>query len=335
MSVSTPSIVRNNAVQVAVGVIHNDVGQVLIAQRARGSVYEGKWEFPGGKIREGETVKDALHRELHEELGIDMQTARPLIRIRHHYPEKKVILDVWSVDRYKGIPTGRERQAIRWVAVNQLTGYDFLSANRPIIQSLCLPPLYLITDATRFPENDFFPALEQALRAGARLIQIREHRLPADHLRRFANETIALCHRYGARVLINADPNLAVECGADGVHLNSRRLMQITHRPLSCDVLVAASCHDMNELKQAESAGVDFAILAPVLRSASHPNPNPLGWERFRKLCDSANFPVYALGGMRPADLAQARSMGAQGISMISGVWDAPSIEEVVSDCVD
>jgi 8-oxo-dGTP diphosphatase len=94
---------------------------------------------------------------------------------------------------------------------------------------------------------------------------------------------------------------------------------------------VAASCHNAAELTHAQQIGVDFAVLSPVRETASHPDAVPLGWERFAALLEAADFPVYALGGMQPGDLAPARDAGAQGLAMISAVWGAASPEDVVA----
>jgi 8-oxo-dGTP diphosphatase len=84
---------------------------------------------------------------------------------------------------------------------------------------------------------------------------------------------------------------------------------------------LAASCHDADDLKRAEDLGADFALLSPVLPTRSHPDAEPLGWERFAAMVDRANLPVYALGGMHPSMLSRAWQAGAQGVAGIRGLW--------------
>ncbi len=316
---------------IAVGIIAGD-GKVLISRRSEDTHQGGKWEFPGGKVKPEETVFEALVRELREELGIEVRTAEPFIKTRHAYADRSVLLDAWRVTAYSGSPRGSEGQKVRWVALDELNVSDFPAANRPIFRKLQLPPLYLITDSRRFDcwEN-FVERLERALRAGARLVQLREPHLSESDYQARAKETAALCHRYGAKLLLNADPGLVGVTDADGVHLNRQRLMSLRQRPLGPELLVAASCHDAGELEQATRLDVDFAVLSPVARTASHPETEPLGWETFRDLCAEAAIPVYALGGMRPQDLPQARDAGAQGLAMISGIWREDAIEEAVA----
>lgn len=104
-------------------------------------------------------------------------------------------------------------------------------------------------------------------------------------------------------------------------HLSSAQLMAAKARPAGD--LVAASCHTSAELDQAMALGLDFAVLGPVLPTASHPGAPALGWTGFAALAAGASIPVYALGGLKPTDLARARAAGAHGLAMISGSWSA------------
>lgn len=305
---------------VAVGIIENAQHQVLVAQHPEHKHQGGKWEFQGGKTHVGETVPEALARELYEELGITLRAACPLLRVRHTYPDQSVLLDVWRVTDYAGEPHGREGQPLRWVTPQGIDDLDLPAADLPIVRTLQLAPLYLITDSHRYGKNGMLALIERALIAGARLLQLREQQLSTEEYTEYARTVAALAHRYGARVLLNADPSLVTACGADGVHLSSRRLMALSGRPLPQAGLVSASCHDIAELVQASRIGADFAVLSPVLPTTSHPHVAPLGWDGFLRVRMYSDAPVYALGGMRPEYLNKARTMGAQGLAMIRGL---------------
>ena len=123
-------------VHVAVGVISDGADGILIAQRAASAHQGGLWEFPGGKVEAGESVRDALRRELHEELAIDVTACEPLLAIEHDYSDKAVLLDVWWVSAFSGAPHGREGQPLRWVPAAQLHAVAFPDANVPIIQAI-------------------------------------------------------------------------------------------------------------------------------------------------------------------------------------------------------
>jgi 8-oxo-dGTP diphosphatase len=123
-------------VHVAVGIVRNNAGAVLIARRPDGAHQGGLWEFPGGKVEDGEPVVAALGRELHEELGIAVRVAEPWLQVRHAYPDKSVLLDVWRVTAYRGEPHGREGQPLAWVTPAAMTDYIFPAADQPIIAAL-------------------------------------------------------------------------------------------------------------------------------------------------------------------------------------------------------
>ena len=128
-------------VWVAIGIIHNASHEVFICLRNHRQEQGGKWEFPGGKLEQGEDAQQALCRELQEEVGIHVQTSQPLIQIEHHYPTCHVLLDVWSVTDYTGQAHGKEGQQTRWCPCQELHRYDFPKGNQAIIKHLqqCTP----------------------------------------------------------------------------------------------------------------------------------------------------------------------------------------------------
>ncbi len=330
MSGSTPSIAPDpsllpaaqaggGVLHVAVGVIRDAHARVLIARRQPGIHLAGCWEFPGGKVECGETAADALRRELREELGIDATAASPLIKVRHPYPGRRVLLDVWQVTSFSGSPRGLQGQSLRWVDPEELPRIAFPDANRPIATAARLPDRYAILESESDDPEDLWGGLVRLAANGLRLVQLRARCLAARDYCEFAARALAYCRACGIRLLLNADPALALDLGADGVHLSSARLMRLCDRPLSEAHWVAASCHNLSELRQAELIGLDFAVVSPVTRTLTHPDRAPLGWAAFADWVAQVNIPVYALGGLAPRDLQQARASGAQGIAAIRG----------------
>lgn len=309
----------DSPVEVAAAVVERADGSFLLAQRPAGKVYSGYWEFPGGKVETGETPLAALKRELHEELGIDAEHAFPWISRVYAYPHATVRLNFMRVTRWQGQPTGREHQAFSWQRPDVLTVGPMLPANAPILKSLRLPLIYAITSAADIGVQELLRALDQALAAGLRLVQIREKQMSGPALERFAREVVSRAHAAGARVLVNAPQDLAATAGADGVHLTAAQLMSAGSRPEF--EWCAASCHDERELEAAVRLGMDFVVLGPVMPTPSHPGVTPLGWGRLAQMTHGFPLPVYALGGMRPRDLERARACGAHGIAMMRGAW--------------
>ncbi len=118
---------------VAVGILINKEKQVLISQRPAHKHMGNKWEFPGGKVEDGENSQEALCREMREELGIIVEATELLTDVIYDYGSKKVILDVYNILKWSGEAQGMENQAIRWVEKNRLAEYDFPEANEEII----------------------------------------------------------------------------------------------------------------------------------------------------------------------------------------------------------
>lgn len=117
-------------------IIHDPDGRVLVAQRPAGKFLGGKWEFPGGKIEAGESAEAGLARELKEELGLRLESARLLLSLQHDYPGQRVDLMALLVERYAGEPAGLEGQALKWVWPAELYTLDMVPADRPILDRL-------------------------------------------------------------------------------------------------------------------------------------------------------------------------------------------------------
>lgn len=311
------------ALHVVVGVIYNAQGKILLARRPLQVEQGGLWEFPGGKREKNETVKQALARELQEELGIVVEQARPFIRVHHVYPQKKVLLDVWIIEKWSGVARGCEGQVIQWCCLNQLREKSFPAANFPIITAVQLPSRYLITpEPLSHHDHGFFYRLEKCLAGAISLVQLRAKNLSPRAYCYCAEKALKLCERYQAKLLVNSTVEIANSVGSHGVHLTSQRLMALSQRPFNSDFWVAASCHNMQQIQQANRHKIDFLVLSPVKNTASHPTHLPLGWYNFFQLTELAYCPVFALGGMTMKELAVAYAHGAQGIAAIRAFWN-------------
>ena len=296
-----------------------DGREYLLACRPEGKVYAGYWEFPGGKVEPGESLRQALLRELHEELGITIACAWPWLSCTHTYPHASVRLKFFRVSSWHGEIAPIEHSGFVWTRIGDAASVaPILPANGPILRALELPPLYALTHAAENGIDAELARLERALAGGLRLIQIRDKTLPAAPRLRLARGVMALANHYpDACVLVGDDEELARAVGAHGLHLSSGRLMQATRRPSF--EWVAASCHDAADLARAATLGADFALLSPVLPTASHPESRGIGWDQFARLIERSPLPVFALGGMQPEMLETARVNGAHGIALMRG----------------
>jgi 8-oxo-dGTP diphosphatase len=300
-------------VEVAAAVILRADGAFLLAQRPAGKVYAGWWEFPGGKVEAGEPPAEALARELHEELGIEVRRAYPWLTRVYTYPHATVRLNFFRVLQWEGEPHPREDQAIAWQRLDAPLVEPMLPANAPVLASLRLPTEYAITCAAALGTAEMLERLRARLEGGLKLVQVREPGMDALSRNGFTEQAIGLAHRYGAKVLVKH-----AFAGADGRHFTAAELMGLQERP---EGMAAASCHTREELEHAMRLALDFAVLGPVRPTASHPGAAAIGWQRFGELARGSTIPVYAIGGLRRDDLADAWRAGAHGLAMIRGSW--------------
>lgn len=320
-----PLTAPRTVIDVAVAIVQQANGDYLLASRPHGKGWAGWWEFPGGKLEQGETADKALVRELEEELGIRPTRFYPWIIRHYHYPathdaaEKTVSLHFFFVKEWQGEPQAKEGQQLAWQTWRQAHVSPILPANAPIMQALSLPAHYAISDAASMGESAFLNALQQQLDQGLQLLQVREKQLDQTSLAALSERVLRLCHPYQCRCLLNGNPTLAQQLGFAGVHLDSQRLHLLAQKPPN--LLTGASCHTREELQRAQSLQLDFALLSPVLPTASHPEAQGLGWDTFATMIRDVEIPVYALGGMTPDHLAEAWHHGARGIAMQRGAW--------------
>jgi 8-oxo-dGTP diphosphatase len=334
-------------IHVAVGVIErisDKAGkEILISKRHLDAHQGGLWEFPGGKVENDESLPSALARELEEELGLKVdlslsQALSPLIQIFHDYGDKAVLLDVWRVTVFTDAPEdgiGKEGQQVKWVNVNELKAFTFPVANVPIITACQLPGQYAITPGYS-SVSEAKIGLKALVNQSAGLILFRQPALRISEYFSWLEELLAVLPELRPRLMLSA--NCADLSGAThsefcqsieryegqvkGVHYTSRLAKKLGARPIGSDLLMAVSCHSLEELKHAQVLTADFVTLSPIRNTPSHPDAVSLGWSQFRDWVKLATVPVYALGGMKISDLEQCLQMGGQGIAGISAWAD-------------
>lgn len=339
-------------VDVAAGLILQEDGSLLLAERPGDKPWPGWWELPGGKIEAGETVLQALARELKEELGIDVTTATPWVTYVHEYPKNIVRLAFCRVTQWQGSPKGIEGQRLAWVNPHaSLDVGPLLPATQPPLRWLQLPGRYLITAiGSRDKLAGYLEQLSLALEAGIRLVQFREPAWAAQASESEVHEgfqaVLRRCHEFGARCLINSVHPLAWQAQADGVHwgaqdataraaanaggtatapdesppktnTTSTAEAPLPDAHLQTHKLVGVSAHTAQDLAAARALNADFAVLGHVLETPSHPGEPGMRWETFAELAQGSGLPVFAIGGQSSATLACARQHGAHGIAGI------------------
>ncbi|MBJ7265101.1 MAG: Nudix family hydrolase [Burkholderiaceae bacterium] len=321
-------------IDVAAGVILRSDGQVLLGQRPVGKPWPGWWELPGGKVEPGETILQALTRELQEEIGITVTEATPWVTYVHAYPEKTVRLSFWRVTAWTGEPQGLESQALAWVHPSDAHRVgDLLPATLPVLRWLHLPNGYGITDI-RGPEHlpAYLLRLDRALADGLRLVQFREpawsEGVDAPSLRTAFDRVLARCRAAGARLLVNSLHPWAWSHEADGLHLraaDAQRESEAQARSallatLPEHALLGVSVHSTAEVAVARRLEADFVVAGHVAATPSHPGEAGMGWDGFTSILVDAGLPAYAVGGQSRDTLAAAQAAGAHGVAGIRGL---------------
>lgn len=126
---------ESKPILVTAGIILRE-GKVLICQRHRSDPYGMQWEFPGGKVRNGEKLEEALQRELQEELAIKARIGQEVFRLRHRYPDRFVEVAFFEITSFEGAATNRVFETIEWATRNQLPAYHFLEADRELVNRI-------------------------------------------------------------------------------------------------------------------------------------------------------------------------------------------------------
>ncbi|OUS33316.1 hypothetical protein A9R00_13100 [Oleispira antarctica] len=327
-------------IHVAVGVIFDcspaETGKILIAKRADTQHQGGLWEFPGGKVEEGESVKIALKRELEEELGLQskIEDMQPLITIPFHYSDKSVLLDVWKVYGAKlelnQQATGIEGQPLAWVEESALADYEFPTANKAIIGALSLPTKIAITEDNSDPDIILAQAA-QALKNYSNIwIQLRAPSLNQMQYTQLAMKLYGICHEGGSKLIWNCPLDWYQIAFADGLHLSglnyaeASSIKSSTHiniennkRPIPLTQWLSMACHNLDELEVAQELA-DYILVSPVKETKTHPQANALTWSGFKVISEKSRIPCYALGGLEIVDICVSQAHGGQGIAGIS-----------------
>jgi len=308
-------------IHVSVGILIDSHNKILLAQRPNSRSWAGWWEFPGGKIEGNETPHDALKRELKEEIGIEVINCESWTIRNYSYTEHQVTLYFFKITKWTGDPVSNENQRLVWLYPYQVDRKTILPPNIFILNALTMPSYYAITNISETPKRIFYSQLENQLKQGLKMVQIREKYLSFLELKKVSEEIMAICKPFSAKVIINSNINLVEDLNASGVHLTSLQLKVLDKKP--SNMFVGASCHSEVDIMIAEEKGIDFVVLSPVNKTLSHLDIKPMGWKNFSKIANKTNIPIYALGGMKRVDLSRAYQYGAIGISSQRDAWSS------------
>jgi len=306
-------------VNVSVAVLINTNQQVLLAQRPLPKPWAGWWEFPGGKIEKDETSVDALYREIYEEIGVKITQFTKWVTRKYSHEGNDITLHFFKVNKWEGEIASKENQKLVWVYLQKPNVSPILPANQFIQKAFDIPKYYAITNLSETSKKVFLHQLQNKISDGLRMIQVREKNISFDEFKIFSKEIVKICKPKNVKVIINSNVSLAYEINADGVHLTSKDLLGIKAIPKN--LIVSASCHTQEEVDIAEKLNINFLVLSAVKKTLSHSDIKPIGWDKFQKIVNKVNTPVYALGGLGTKDYQDALENGAIGIASQRLIW--------------
>ncbi len=298
---------EKNYIEVAVGIVRDSAGQLLVAKRPDHWLGGGFWEFPGGKVEIDETIECALKRELWEEVGITVDVCSPLINIVYEYPERKIALYAWTVSKFSGQAIGREGQQISWQSPQALNDLTMLPANRAIMIATQLPDIYPVT-----PDFESIKAFLAKLEAvllhnPLTLLLFQANHLSKQQYTSYAKEVAAICKNSQTELILTHPELLSIidTIDSEGIQLSAAQLHQLAQRPLPKNKKVGAVCCNQEEILKAEIINLDFLVLTATNEDAS-------------SLIKIANLPSYVAGIFETKDLNQIKSYGAQGMTALA-----------------
>jgi len=313
----------NEIDHVVIGIIQNTQQEILVSRRKPDAHLGGLLEFPGGKVESNETALAALQRELTEELNITVTDTTPLIQIPFHYLDRKILLDAYFVNKYSGCVSGHEGQEICWKKIKLLNDNEFPAANYGVIRALQMPERFPITPSYSEDAENFLTTFENVVSSQfTQIIQLRSHELKTTEYLELANQCAELCNKHSVKLILNRDLNVLDETQAAGIHLTGENLLNTEKRPLDKSYLVGASCHNLKEVKHANSLKLDYIFVGPVIEKINSKNTEKLDWDGFAKLSRNSLIPVYAIGGLTSNDLGACVLHGGQGIAAIRDFWN-------------
>ena len=188
--------------------------------------------------------------------------------------------------------------------------------------------LYAVTDRTWLGNETLYQQVEKALEGGATLVQLREKELPEADVQKEAEELLELCHRYGVKLILDDDVELAAKVGADGVHIGQSD-MELAHAReiLGPDKIIGVTAKTVEQAKAAEAGGADYLGSGAVFGSTTKKDAIPMKHELLEEICHSVKIPVVAIGGITAENVLQLKGRGIAGVAVVSGIFACEDIE--------
>ncbi len=188
--------------------------------------------------------------------------------------------------------------------------------------------LYAVTDRMWSGKKTLYEQVEDALRGGVTCIQLREKTLAEDEFLKEAIEINRLCKRYGVPFLVNDNVEIAMKCGADGVHVGQEDMTAGAVRALvGDDKLIGVSVHSVEEAIRAVENGADYLGVGAMFSTSTKTDADVLSWQTLYDICHAVKIPVVAIGGLNKENISSLSGSGVHGVALVSAIFAAADIE--------
>ena len=188
--------------------------------------------------------------------------------------------------------------------------------------------LYAVTDRSWLGGETIFDQVEKAVRGGATCVQLREKALGHEDFLAEAKEMAKLCRRLGVKLIINDNVDVALESGADGVHVGQDDMQAMdVRRRIGPDRILGVTAKTVEQARAAEAAGADYLGSGAVFGSATKTDAKPMTMDTLRSICASVGIPVVGIGGVNRENIARLAGTGVAGAAVVSGIFAARDIE--------
>ena len=192
--------------------------------------------------------------------------------------------------------------------------------------------LYAVTDRSWLGEETLYQQVEQALKAGVTMVQLREKNLSMEDFEKEARALLPLCHTYHAPLIINDDVELAKRTGADGVHIGQSDMeIKKAREILGSGKIIGVTAKTVEQAKAAEASGADYLGSGAVFGSSTKKDAIPLDHDLLQKICESVQIPVVAIGGITAENAMQLKGRGIAGIAVVSGIFACSDIGQAAA----
>ena len=184
--------------------------------------------------------------------------------------------------------------------------------------------LYAVTDRAWTGKQTLYEQVEAALKGGVTCVQLREKELDETAFLQEAKELCALCRRYGVPFLVNDNVEIAIACGADGIHVGQEDLAAgEVRRRVGENMILGVSVHTVEEAFQAVRDGADYLGLGAVFPTSTKTDVEQMSNETLRAICDAVNVPIVAIGGINRGNILKLAGSGVDGVALVSAIFSA------------